>query len=433
MTQEDSTSPTRAGCFRRACSALGPEALGIDFRLEYAAFSFLAMAAFLAPVSLPAGHAAAAISGLLLVAHAFHSVRRIALPATAILAAIFAMVAVAVTYLGMNPDIGVPKLRQLILWFLLPVTATLGNTRQRTDTLVKCMAGGMLVLAAWQLVQIPWDAWQALRAGTEQDVGDALIHAGSMTHAQRLMVGVILAAAWWLQRRERQQAGRAPLVILAFCLAALVLNFKRGSWVCAIICAGLFLWPRVGRRGRLLAVLCGVVVLCLPPVQSRLLAIRQEFEAGSGGRWLMWRQIAPALVRDYPEGIGWHSLTNAWMRELAPDVEPNQTHLHSNILQVLVETGWLGFAVYAMWMMKAFADTLGYSLFARDRGEALLARGVCYALLALLLNGLVEYNFGDSEIILLYGFLMGWAAAGMRRVMAPASGTRNGQSVVPPK
>jgi hypothetical protein len=39
-------------------------------------------------------------------------------------------------------------------------------------------------------------------------------------------------------------------------------------------------------------------------------------------------------------------------------------------------------------------------------------------LLALLVNGVVEYNFGDAELVLLYAFIMGAAAAGIRRVSA---------------
>jgi len=206
--------------------------------------------------------------------------------------------------------------------------------------------------------------------------------------------------------------------VLGACLVALVLSFKRGSWICAVLCGGLLATRGMSIRGFLLLLLAGTVVLCLPPVLDRILALQGEFQEGNGGRFLMWRDIAPVIIRDHPWGIGWRGLTNEWMRQIAPAVELNQTHLHSNILQVIVETGWAGFAVYAAWMMKALLDALGLRSAAGSAGEAKLALGLFFALLALMLNGIVEYNFADAEIVLLYAFLMGLTAAGFREYSA---------------
>jgi hypothetical protein len=55
----------------------------------------------------------------------------------------------------------------------------------------------------------------------------------------------------------------------------------------------------------------------------------------------------------------------------------------------------------------------------RGKGRSAVERAnaivVMLMLAGLLLNGFVEYNFGDTEIIILYAFLMGMAAAGARR------------------
>ena len=44
-------------------------------------------------------------------------------------------------------------------------------------------------------------------------------------------------------------------------------------------------------------------------------------------------------------------------------------------------------------------------------GDRALAAGVLCAVVGLLPNGMVEYNFGDTEILLLYCMLAGLAAA----------------------
>ena len=140
----------------------------------------------------------------------------------------------------------------------------------------------------------------------------------------------------------------------------------------------------------------------------------------------MWTQVTPALFREHPWlGIGYRSLTNEMMRKVAPEVERNRDHLHSNLCEVLVETGLIGLGLYLLWMGAALWDAARYAWRSR-RGGIVTDRALSLALvlmfLGLLGNGLVEYNFADAEIVLAYGLVMGLAAAGSRRV---ASSLRN--------
>ena len=126
----------------------------------------------------------------------------------------------------------------------------------------------------------------------------------------------------------------------------------------------------------------------------------------------MWTKIAPELVRQHPWGIGYRSLTNDMMRRIAPEVEPERDHLHSNLVQVLVDSGWLGLALYLFWMSGAIANAASLArkaqrLWAAPEPALILL----LAMAGLFANGLVEYNFGDAEIVLLYGFIMGSASS----------------------
>jgi hypothetical protein len=105
------------------------------------------------------------------------------------------------------------------------------------------------------------------------------------------------------------------------------------------------------------------------------------------------------------------------MREIAPEVERDRDHLHSNPVQVLVATGWLGLAVYLAWMTHAVVSSIRFTRLSRDgppaeRSAALI---LLLSLLGLLANGLVEYNLGDGEILIVYGFLLGCTSAGLAR------------------
>ena len=83
----------------------------------------------------------------------------------------------------------------------------------------------------------------------------------------------------------------------------------------------------------------------------------------------------------------WRAAPNA----LAP-------HLHDNALQIAAERGLPCLAWWVWLMAVAMAD--GYRL-ARSSGDAAMwGVGSFSILVALMIAGLFEYNFGDSEILM---------------------------------
>ena len=301
-----------------------------------------------------------------------------------------------------------------LLWFILiPVTASLVAVPGRDRKVVLAFLAGSAVTGLKDLLLYPFLAWRK----PTPDYLTALIDKGSMTDGQMLMLGVvgsvlILMAAFQMGRR-------APWWLwsmLVLQVAGLLINFKRGSWFCAIILVGVIALMHVPWKTWLLAVVVLACFFALPPVQARMGSLRKEFNVEGGGRLTMWFKITPALIHDHPGGIGYRCLTNPMMRAVDRRVEPNRNHLHANWAQVLVETGWLGLGLYLVWMAKALAD--GFAWFRRLRTPApddrVVALAAIFLLVGLLLNGLVEYNFGDTEIMFIYAVLMGLAGAGVR-------------------
>jgi O-antigen ligase len=104
--------------------------------------------------------------------------------------------------------------------------------------------------------------------------------------------------------------------------------------------------------------------------------------------------------------MGYNGSTYEDFRAAIPDdvhLEVGLNHLHNNLLQLRLELGWHGVLLWTVWMIS-----LLWTGFRRIPGQdAALRHTVAFALLALLINGLVEYNFGDSEILKLYLVLFG--------------------------
>jgi len=341
----------------------------------------------------------------------------------------FAIWAVPVTVWGLHPELGVPRLSKL-LWFAgIPAAATLVRSERRLGTLLACLAAGAGILSLRVLTARAGLVWEMIQG----DGGAAtarLVHLGSMTDAQRLMIGILVTTGFLFTGNGRRARGWLWL-LLAIQSTALLLQFKRGSWICTVAVVGVLLARRA--NGKVLAALALIVIgaLCLPPVRARVGELKTELSAQKGGRVVMWTRITPAIVREHPWGIGWRSLTNEMMRDIAPAVEPRRVHLHSNPAEILVATGWLGLAVYLAWMAAALRDAGRFCRQSRTPVEQGYALVLLLMFAGLLVNGLVEFNFGDGEIVLLYGLIMGCAAAGSRRTVAEATGTSTGRSALP--
>ncbi len=366
------------------------------------------------------------------------------------------------------PHRGLGKINKL-LWFLaIPLVPAVVNSRERFFQVVAVFALGTGVEAlrvlllhttgAWIQVTLPlpgdrspvsaagerliavtdtlrlterlrdWivDPWRA------RTFNDALAKLSGMATAQRLMVGALASLGLTLsvaKAPDRVMLRRFGLLTLLV-LAGLVVALKRGPWISTLLVAVPLLMAGLGLR-RTLPALCLAVALvaALPAARGRLAELPREFEYRRGGRALMWMQVVPGCRRDHPWGVGFRGLTNEAMRRHARHVEQRQNHVHSNPLQILVELGWQGLAAYVVWMLLALRDSArllsrggGWRLqSASSAGGGLpangwkpsdgLLRSVPLAMIAaLILNGLVEYNFADGELVLIYGMAMGLAA-----------------------
>jgi O-antigen ligase len=293
-----------------------------------------------------------------------------------------------------------------LIWLLaLPLTAMAVRTKAEISFLLKALAFGCGALALLVLIGNPLAAMRG-----PGDFMTRLIDQGSMTDGQMLMVGCSVTVGLWGVDRGVGRSGRGWMILLALLGAALAINLKRGSWICTGLILAIFFFRRWGWKAPVILALLAGLILLLPAARRRLMELPQEFDAGRGGRMTMWCKIAPELIRRHPWGIGYGSLSNRLMREVAPEVELNRNHLHSNPVQVTVELGWLGLGIFMAWMLAAGVQARrSFRMTGRDWG----VWGAGLALAGLIANGLVEYNLGDTELLVVYSVLLGLLSAGI--------------------
>ncbi len=196
-------------------------------------------------------------------------------------------------------------------------------------------------------------------------------------------------------------------VCLPLLVAALVVNLKRGPWCGLVVALGIFL---LLNARRLLVPLCLValsVVFFVQPVRSRLLNSDRDFFV-TGGRSDLW-DIGAELLSTYPLGIGYGNTSTRvdnrrFIQRFSDDIPDELRHFHNNLLQIAVETGWVGVGLFLWWAYHLIRAGLMTRLKGHDR---LLAQGLGFAFLAWQIAGTVEYNFGDSEVLILVCMLAG--------------------------
>lgn len=259
---------------------------------------------------------------------------------------------------------------------------------------------GCAVLGLYDLFRIP-------RA---EFTHGALFQAGNMRDPQMYLAGLCLLLAVGASNIRREWI---PLIWSCAALfgAGILLHFKRGVWFSVIAVIALFsLLTRTWRLPALLAVMIAVVLLVpslREPVWQRVIDIRKLGQEEVGGRYALWTEVAPRLLPQYPLGMGYCAVENEDFAEHTDHVQEKLNHMHNNLLQVTLETGVVGALVWLLWMGTAIVVMCRrLNIHSKDLGPRLRIGLLC-AFVGLMLNGVVEYNFGDTEILMLLCFLMG--------------------------
>lgn len=256
------------------------------------------------------------------------------------------------------------------------------------------------------------------------------------TYSETLQLIVALAIGLFVSLpAKRTWVGALFVVAIAGLLFALTLTVTRASWVAFLFSSAVILIMGI-RRKALIITAC----FALPLIIAGLLILQQKRNVGFFDRqdgsttWreTVWREGVNLLVskpRHLLVGIGMDSIKGHW-REwgMFDHGRLPMGHMHSNILQISLERGvpalivWLILlALYArmLWQLNkqlsvndTVSDVQQATAFKSsfdlgpwiDRGIVLGALG---GLCGFFLSGLVHYNWGDSEVVMIFYFIMG--------------------------
>ena len=172
----------------------------------------------------------------------------------------------------------------------------------------------------------------------------------------------------------------------------------------------------MSRRGRwallVLFIVLPLVLLFGPrELSHRFRSMSDPDEAGIKERVYMWRS-GVSMWRERPL-LGWGpgGVKREYTRYALPEAFKKRTgHVHNTPLQILVERGVLGLATWLAIWIAFYRHAVGV-LRALDASRVLVAGSIA-AVTGFLVAGLSEYNFGDSEVVMVAWAVMAlpWAA-----------------------
>jgi O-antigen ligase len=198
-----------------------------------------------------------------------------------------------------------------------------------------------------------------------------------------------------------------PALIMPALVVALVLTFTRNAWIGACVAVGLLLVLKDFRLTALLPVVVAVLFVMAPDsFTSRLTSTFNAQDPANQDRFAMI-EVGARMVADDPlTGVGPNMVARVY-DQYRPDYAINQVnpHLHNVPLQIAAERGLPALAAWG-WFIVALTAAL-FRMFkasrALDRQRDRMLAAMALALTAgMLAAGLFEYNFGDSEFLMLF-------------------------------
>jgi O-antigen ligase len=308
-----------------------------------------------------------------------------------------AYIAITLVATAFSPDprASLMASKQMVLFLLVPLVYRFA-TGPRAATMVMVIVSCAAASAAVGIVQYGILHYDNLGQRPQGTLGHYMTYSGLLM----LVIGTALARVLFGTRDRMWSALVMPALVVA-----LPLTFSRSAEVG--VCAGVALLLLLKDR-RLLAVLPVLAALffVLAParVTDRFESIFNLKNPTSLDRLVMLREGAH-MIKDHPLlGIGPNMVQPLYAQYREPDaVNAVNPHLHNVPVQIAAERGLPALAVW-LWFVVGLIVALAKQMRVKDQ-KMLAATGLA-AVTSMLAAGMFEYNFGDSEFLMLFLILV---------------------------
>ena len=237
------------------------------------------------------------------------------------------------------------------------------------------------------------------------------------TYAEMLqLIGSLTIGLFMALPRKRSRNGALLAVAITGMGIALLLSVTRASWLSLLVSATLITALSVSRRALIVIGACA-----LPLILVGLFVLQLKRKVGffdQSDNSIVWRQrvwrdgfhLLTSNPRHLVVGVGMDSIKSHW-REwgLFDNGRMPMGHMHSDYLQIALERGVPALIVWLI-LLGMYARML-WRIKRRIPPEDWIARGIVLGalggLVGFMSSGMVHYNWGDSEVVMIFYLIMG--------------------------
>jgi O-antigen ligase len=308
--------------------------------------------------------------------------------------------------------------RRLLLLPIVYIVAAHARDERANRRLLFLLAGSAVGVALYSLGPIVLHLADFLQF--RRRLGEFQIY---MTAGGISMMALLVMIPFVLHGGTPRRVRWGTALAIVPVLVSLLFTFTRSSWLGFL--AGVLV---IGfKRTRTifyaaLALIALVYLFATPELrEQRLHALVDPSHPANVSRLHMW-QVGWRAFLDHPAtGVGDVGMETIWGRYADPGWG-EEGHLHNNVMMWLVTLGVVGtLGLIGLFIMA----WLTVSRFEREtRGEwyaGSLGVGVLAAMAGFHVNGLFEWNFGDTEIIMILWALLGLVLAARSARTGPAA------------
>jgi O-antigen ligase len=324
--------------------------------------------------------------GLLLVQRERFEAPRFFWPLTA-----YAAITLVSAAFSIDPRASLVDSKQLVLFLIVPIVyrfATGSRGLTMMTVVLSCAAVSALV-GIFQYGILHYDNLGQRPQGT---LGHYMTYSGLLM----VVIGVALARVLF-GLGERTWAA----LVMPALAVAVALSFTRSAAVGACAAAALLLALKDFRLLAVLPIVAALFFAAAPgKVAARMTSMFNQQDATRRDRMAMLRE-GQHMIEAHPlTGVGPNMVLRVYPTYRDPDaVEKLNPHLHNVPLQIAAERGLPALFIW-LWFLGTLTLDLGRMFYAGR--QRFLAAAALATIASMLAAGLFEYNFGDSEFLMLF-------------------------------
>jgi O-antigen ligase len=290
-----------------------------------------------------------------------------------------------------DPHVSFVDSKQLVVFLLVPMVYEFARGSRAMTVLTVIISVGA-ASAAFGIVQYGVLNYDHLGQRPQGALGHYMTYSG-------LLLLVVCAAVARLLFDQRDRAW--PALVMPALLVAIVLTLTRSAWVGTCVAVAL-LFAMKDLRLIAVAPVAAALFFAVASAQvtDRFYSMFDLRDPTNRDRVAMLQE-GLAMIQAHPlTGVGPNMVERVYERYRDPSaVQKVNPHLHNVPMQIAAERGLPALGIWIWFILSATAGLI--ALRRRSRYLSLPSAGLA-AIAGMLAAGLFEYNFGDSEFLMLF-------------------------------